>query len=57
MKDFLDMRFIPMHKIIGPFLFFISLRMKVWRRFQLVITDSIRTEQNRANSGRAVRPE
>jgi hypothetical protein len=38
MIDIIGMSFIPLHKFIGPFIFFISLLLMVWGGLRLIVT-------------------
>jgi hypothetical protein len=40
MMDIIGMSFIPMYKVVGPFLFFMSPLLTVWGGFRLVMTVS-----------------
>jgi hypothetical protein len=42
MIDIIGMSFIPLHKVIGPFIFFVSLLRMVWGGLRLVATIFLR---------------
>jgi hypothetical protein len=44
MIDIIGMSFIPMYKLIGPFLFFMSLLLMMWEGFWLVVTVCLRID-------------